>query len=188
MNPTPPSPTKASSADATGPPTLRSLVGRLAAAMAGPMSPGDVAALRRLDPHDPSNSAFWRIAGEVLRPTGFLPDGPGADAAERRWAVILQAMATLSGLHRPGRKLGAALVEAGFSELRFSRLLRADGDALADEVRTAAAFLAAKAEPVDLADLAELVLTTKPDRVEALRRRLARGYYDKQFAKTKETS
>ena len=109
---------------------LRSVLNQIAYAIGNVLSAGDVASLRRLQPKDPSAPAFWRVAALYLTPAGMLPrGGEPLDAAERRWASILNAMARLTGLHRPGRRLGHALAASGFSELRFVRLLRARGRA-----------------------------------------------------------
>ena len=156
-----------------------STVNSLAASIReGRLSAGDMAELRRLDPADPSSAAFWKIAGSVLEPDGWLRgDGETRNEEERRWAVILRAIATLAPLHTPGRRLGAALAEGELSEVRFVRLLRARGEILRRETRTVASLLASKAVRVDLAGLAGLVLSEGGDREEDARRRIARDYY-----------
>jgi len=157
---------------------LESVVNQIAYAMRHTLGRGDVAELRRLHPKDPSAPAFWKIAASYLAPARMLPRGGQLlDEAERRWASILSAMAQTAGLHRPGRRLGNALAAAGFSELRFVRLLRARDKPLFQNVRTAAGYLAAKAEPLDCADIAYLVLSDGRPHSEAVRRRIARDYY-----------
>ena len=157
---------------------LGSVVNRIAVAMEREIMPGDVAALRRIDPNDPSCPAFWRMVVNHLVPTGAIPqDGPGRDEIERRWASILGGMALMQSLHRPGRRLGKALAAAGLAELRFVRLLRARDRQLFHEVQTTARYLASKAEPVDWADLARLVLTRNQRTAESVRRGIARDYY-----------
>ena len=95
----------------------------------------------------------------------------------------------MHGLHVPGRRLGRALAAAGLSELRFVRLLRARERQLLSEVRTAARYLAARAEPVDWVDFARLVLSHDTKRAESVRRGIARDYYSAQEASpTKEKS
>jgi CRISPR system Cascade subunit CasB len=157
----------------------RKAVGALAHALThGHVSPGDIADLRRLEPDDPSSPAFWKTLGSVVAAHVELPaGGPALDRAERQWAMILNAAAHLRGLHNPGRSLGAALAAAGFSELRFVRLLRASGDGLPVAVRTTARYLAAKGEPADVGDLAELVISDGHSWSEQVRRRIARTYY-----------
>ncbi len=154
------------------------VVNQIAYAIGGALGTGDVAELRRLHPKDPSAPAFWKVAALYLTPSGMLPSaGQRLDDAERRWASILNAMAQLAGLHRPARRLGHALAAGKFSELRFVRLLRAHDKTLFDNVRTAAGYLAAKAEHVDCADIAQLVLSDGRSHSEAVRRRIARDYY-----------
>ncbi len=154
---------------------LREVIGRLAIAIDEWLGPGDVASLRRLNSSQPGGGAFWRFAANLL--DDQMPRvGPGRDAAERAWGAILAGMATTAGLNRGGARAGAALAEAGVSEGRFDRLLRSTGARLADEVRTAARFLASKGARVDWTDVARLVLAAD-DEIEAARRTLARAYY-----------
>lgn len=156
--------------------TLASRINRLARAIRD-MPPGDIAALRRITPDDPAAPAFWKVAAAHL--DGALPraDGPERDERERRWASILSGMAMTTGLHTPRRKAGEALAEAGYSELRFERLLRASGEQLFQEVRSAARFLASKAMELDWTDLAALVLSADGPGAEQVRRGLARSFY-----------
>lgn len=162
--------------DVGAPRSLSRAVGALAHFVEHGASPGDVAGLRRLAPEDPAAPAFWRLAGTLL--ADELRGGGGAlEARERAWASIVNALALTAGLHAPARPLGTALAAAGYSELRFTRLLRAQGDALAPEVRGAAAFLASKAEPFDATDLAQLVLSSGGISEETVRRGVARTYF-----------
>lgn len=157
---------------------LASVIGSIAAMIDGPLSPGDVAALRRLQPGAADCAAFWRL---ISMHPGMIPhDGPGSDEAERRWGCILQAMATLAGQHRPAVPLGRALAEAAVSEPRVLRLLRASGDNLADMIRVTARHLAQKAIPVNQIDLAALVLSDGGSNEDAVRRRIARTYFASQ--------
>ncbi len=156
--------------------TLRQVIGGLMAALDRDLSPGGVAALRRLSPGDPGGTAFWRVVAGYLE--GQLPPGGEArDLAEQRWASILCGMATTAGLNRFGRSAGEALADAGVSEQRFDRLLRATGARLHDELRTVARFVASKGEELDWTDLARLVLTDGTEAAELARRALARTYY-----------
>jgi len=156
--------------------TLRQVVTRIAGAMERELPAGDLAALRRLAPGEPGGAAFWKVltyfVGEQL-PTS----GEARDQAERRWAAVLCGMATTAGMNRPGRAAGESLAAAGLSEHRFDRLLRASGDRLHDEVRTAARMLASKAESLDWTDLARVILTDGSDGAESARRQLARSFY-----------
>ena len=156
---------------------LSSIIGSLAVRRG--LSPGDVAALRRLEPGGPAHPAFWKVCAGWL--DGSLPpEGPARTEAERRWAAIVAGMAITVGLHDPRRHAGAALAEAGYSELRFVRLLRARGEGLAAAVRSASRFLASKAVSFDWRDLAQLVLSEARADEEEARRHLARSYYRHQ--------
>jgi CRISPR system Cascade subunit CasB len=156
--------------------SLRHVVSRLAVALDRELSPGTVAALRKLEPSGFGNPAFWNVVTQYL--DDQLPAGGEArDGSERRWAAVLCGMATTAGLNRPGHSAGEALAEAGFSELRFDRLLRATGDRLHDGLRAAGHFLASKGEHVDWTDLARLALSEGSEQAEPARRALARTYY-----------
>ncbi len=142
------------------------------------LSNGEIASLRRLSPQDPAHPAFFRLAARFLEPAGHLPsDGPWRDLAERRWACVVNGLALLGDLHRPGASLGEALAESGFSELRFVRLLRAQDAALWDAIRSVARFLISKGQPADWSDPALLVFSDGADWAESIRRRIARRYY-----------
>lgn len=164
--------------------SLKSLIARLAALIASAndgkrpgFGPGDVAALRRLAPDSPWCPAFWRIAAGFLEPARQLGGGPNREEAERRWAVILSILAHASSLHTPSKPLGAALAEAGFSEMRLLQLLRAEAASLLAAALQAARFLAAKGQEADLAQLADLVLSDGKPHADEVRRRVARSYY-----------
>lgn len=158
--------------------SVSSIVGRIARALGGELSPGDVAALRRLDPASGLSPAFFRVVAEIIEPATSLPaDGPWRDAAERRWAAVTRVLAILAGLHAPRARLGEALAAAGYTELRFERLLRAHDEALWDEARRAAHYLASKGQPADHAGFAQIILSDGAPHGEATRRRLARQFY-----------
>lgn len=142
------------------------------------LGPGPLAELRRLDVERPSAAAFWTIVAHELDPD-LPPDGePEARCeAERRWAIALQAMAVLAGLHRKDPRLGAALASAEFSEMRLQRLLGCADDRLAVEVASVARYLAAKGAACDVADLVCLVVERDAVAVERVRRGIARDYF-----------
>lgn len=133
--------------------------------------PGDLARMRRLDPDAPADFVFWRVM------TLYAPDEVPGAVDERRWKVVLNALAILQGLHDGNKPLGAALGETGFSELRLSRLLRAEDEALDAEIRAAARYLASKGRHANLVELAMLVLCPEGSQAEAVRRRVARAYF-----------
>lgn len=168
-------------------PSLSSLVGQVVHSVDKVLSPGDVAELRRLKPHDPSAPVFYKLMAATVDKEGQLPSGAAArDAAEQRWASICQLAASCSGLHNPKQRLGAALAQADLSELRFVRLLRADGEGLYSEVRRIGQFLASKAQPFDLTDMARLVLVRDEEKAESLRRSIARAFYGQQQRDSKK--
>jgi len=159
------------------PAELAAIVARIAALIreGGPLTRGDVAAVRRMDPRSPA-AAFFKIEGLVL--DEHLPGEAAARAdLETRWAAVVVGLSHLGALHQSGRRLGFALVAAKLSELRFARLLRADVDRLADELPALARFLASKGEPADWTAAASLILSAGRTKEEAVRRHLARDYY-----------
>ena len=150
------------------------------------LPPGDKASLRRMEALSASDGAFWRLSAEYLEP--LLPGtGPLRDQQEDQWACVLSLMARLSDLPPSGRRLGAALASAQFSDLRFSRLLRAEGQRLADEARGAVAFLVSKGEACDALDLTDLILVDG-EPAESIRRRIARDFFHTQSTLSSDAS
>ena len=168
-------------------PTLGSVVGRIAAFLehgGAVLTSGDTAALRRMDPRKPV-APFFKIIGVALEEQ--LPAEPFArEDYETRWSAIVIGLSHLGDLYRPGMRLGRTLAEAGFSDLRFSRLLRADTERLLDDLPMVARFLAAKSVPVDWTDAARLILSSDRSDEEKVRRNLARDYYS-ALARKRET-
>ncbi len=159
-------------------PSLSSLVGTLATRIERGLDPGDVAALRRLDPERPHATAFWWLLVGTIYPEESPPQ-----RQLQRWARLLALMAQAAGLHRPDRSFGQALAEAGFSELRFERLLRANEENLWPYLRRAVGYLAAGGHAFDQVELARLVLTWDSERRERLLLSLAENYYRVQHKK-----
>jgi CRISPR type I-E-associated protein CasB/Cse2 len=155
--------------------SLASTVASIARAIEKILSMGDVAALRRLTPDNTGCAAFWRTL--AMHPDLVPEAGPRRDEMERRWACILQAMATMAGLHTPGVPLGRALAAAGLAEQRLLRLLRASGPILTDAVRVTAHYLAQKAVASNHTDIARLVLSGGGPNEDTVRRAIARSYY-----------
>lgn len=141
--------------------------------------PGDVAALRRARPGEIGGPAFWKIAVRHLEPARLLPgiDHPDRDAAERRWTAILGGMAEMAGLHQRGVRPGRALARNKVAEARVLRLLKAEGEALLDLVRTIAHQLKSQGARVDWTDLAGLVHWGGHPAQDSVRRRIALDYY-----------
>lgn len=157
--------------------TIASLVNTLAGLLRSSpaLSQADIAGLRRMDPRRPA-AAFFKIEGLALDP--HLP-GDAARRAdlETRWATVVLGLAHAGDLHQPERRLGYALVDAGFSELRFARLVQSDADQLVDELPLLARFLAAKGVPADWSEAARLMLSAGRGDEDDTRRHLARDYY-----------
>ncbi len=167
--------TYAAPQDGTG--TVASLVNTVAGLLRSSptLSQADIAGLRRMDPRRPS-AAFYKIEGLALDP--HLPgDAARRAEVETRWAVVVLGLAHMGDLHQPGIRLGHALIDAGFSELRFARLLQADADQLIDELPLLARFLAAKGMPADWAAAARLMFSAGRGDEDDARRHLARDYY-----------
>lgn len=144
---------------------------RIAHAMdSGAIATGDLVALRR-HPTGSAPLAFWRVL------SGWVED-PGEHERVTAWRTALFVLASLSERHEPQRRLGAVLAEEGLSELRFERLLRSEGDALAASMRAVVHLLRSRRAAVDALALARLALVP-PDAPtgEDLRRSIARQYF-----------
>lgn len=144
------------------------------------ISKGDLAELRRISPDEPFTPALWKILLE------YVPDDHLTEEREKRWAILLMAMGTCAGLHDPSTPFGAAMAEAGWSELRFVRLMRARGDSLAKEIRRLAQYLASKNQPANWADAAWLLFFQEGEHAERTRQNLARKYYRRLYAKERQ--
>ena len=112
---------------------------------------GPLAELRRMEPATGLlPPAFWKLLIEHV--PDDLRQGTEAEQAEaeRAWAVIIHGMALMAPEpHRSGTSAGTVLAETGYSEPRFVRLLRAEGEGFAKEVQTACRWLATKAERIN---------------------------------------
>lgn len=154
--------------------TLARVIGRVSALLAADHFPtGERAALRRMTPGGPLPLVFHRFALQNL------PDGWDRSRKSRAdWVTIVSGIAIMSpGAHSFDTPLGAALGRHGYSEARLERLLAAEDRTRRTLLLRAARFLAAKSTPCNWADGARLLLTTDPDKKEALHRRIAGDYY-----------
>jgi CRISPR system Cascade subunit CasB len=143
--------------------------------ISGSLTRRDVASLRRMNPREPE-PAFYKLESLVL--DDHLPgDETQRIDAETRWAAIVAGLAHLEGLHRKDERLGRVLADAGYSEIRFIRLIRADPERLVDELPQLAKFLAAKGVPVDWTGAAHLMLSAGRHSEDTVRRHIARDYY-----------
>lgn len=135
----------------------------IAATLAG-SDPGEKAQARRMD--QDGAPLFWRLAARLeIRP-----------ADESNWLRFTRMVALLTpatqrgSIHDKDRPLGAALAEAGVSELRLARLLAARGDARLEALERAIRALSRANPKLNVVDLAWAVLKDNP-------RNLARDYY-----------
>jgi CRISPR system Cascade subunit CasB len=157
--------------------SIASLVSTIARLLESPgvLTQGDIASLRRMDPRQPE-AAFFKLEGLFL--DDQMPGEAAARAeAETRWAAVVVGLAHLGALHRPAARLGHALASAGYSEIRFVRLVRADFAQLPDELPSLARFLRATGIEADWSAAADLVLSVGTPREAEVRRHLARDYY-----------
>ena len=142
------------------------------------LSTGDRAGLRRIY-LTRSYEADGIVVGLLHRAGVAVPDNPRAFAP---WRLLAHVAALLSGTtgeppHAPGRRLGTALQDAGFSENRLLRLTAARGDALdAQIIRAARMLVQAGQGPVNLWTLFNLAGRDR-DRAEEARIRIAQDYY-----------
>ena len=158
--------------------TLESLIGRIAFTIRESISKGEIADLRRSKDDQMMPPVFWRLSVSLIEPAGWLRGSEGAvDEREHRWSAILAVMAWLDGFHDSRRALGASLAESGYSEVRFSRLLRASDNSLRTLSRDCARYLAAKGSHVDVTQIARLLLSDGRSNAESVRRHIARDYY-----------
>ena len=105
---------------------------------------GDLAELRRIDGNF-LPPAFWKlylnphvVPSEWREPTERVDVG-----IDRAWAGFIRAMVEMAPRpHAFSRPFGEALAASGYSETRFVRLLRAEREDLARELRIAGAWLA----------------------------------------------
>lgn len=110
--------------------TMAQRVAELARAIAA-LEPGPAAALRRGPQNGAGAAAFWKLLARY---------GPGYELdrdREEGWGTLVQAIAILTPkgrnrdnapkepAHDPRRAMGAALHDAGVSELRLARMLTA---------------------------------------------------------------
>ena len=167
-------------------PTLHSVVGHIAYAMGDHenkghkgLSNGDLAELRRIDVNHPYTPALWKVL------LAFVPDawtmGREQATKEKRWATLLMAMAINRGKHERSKRFGAALAEAGWSELRFVRLMEARDEALLAMFRQMAAFVSSKGITTNWVEPAKLLFEQDGERAETVRLNIAREYYRAKY-------
>lgn len=146
----------------------------------GALSTGERAELRRISPDQPFTPALWKMLLALGR--ADAPSRLRQPEWERRWATLMMGMAFCAGLHDFDVPLGRALAEAGWSELRLTRLLRAEGEALETEVRRLAQYLGSKSERADWTGIARLLFYQSGQIAAEIRLEIARTYYRTLYA------
>lgn len=107
---------------------------------------------------------------------------------ERRWGLLILGMAHVPGLHTYDVPLGEALATAGWSEMRFVRLMESDADALPVLIRRMAQYLASKEQPANWEDVRQLLFSLDRPFAEDVRLRIARSYYRTIYAQENENN
>lgn len=177
-----------SSADA---PHICRVVGKVSHALdATRIGAGRLAEIRRMAWRE-FPPGFWEFYFKHVPEQWRQPAGDDNDRADLAWAALLRAMAAAPP-HANDPAFGAALADTGYAEARFVRFLRADGEDLAREARTAAVWLAGKGRKANWREPAELILNrigpfgsdrrTSPS--DVVTHRLARDYFRGQAKKT----
>lgn len=146
------------------------------------LDPGSAAALRREPKHGADAAAFWKLF--VRHGPAYAPKAGNEDG----WRALIQAIAILTpkgkrneersrlSVHDPYTPMGAALHDAGVSELRLARLLTAPQHMRRTlTVRLCRRLAAADQRSFDLKTLADFILYDGD-----AGRRIARDYYRAQ--------
>lgn len=156
--------------------SLSRTIARLAGFIASTgLSNGDRAALKRMHFGQPP-LAFYKLA------LHYLSAGWEFDTVRKDWTTIVSGMAVMSpNIHRSDQSLGRILAEVRFSEARIERLLASRDDLRRTLVLRMTRYLAAKLVSCNWADIAGLLLTRDPDRLEQLHQRIARDFYFHQI-------
>lgn len=152
--------------------TLASKIAHIAGTIGSEHFPtGDRAVLRRMNPsgRSPLPLAFYRFASHHLEDWHYAPND---------WVAIVAGIAIMSpGAYDPSRSLGKVLAETRYSEARLERLLASEGNTRRTLLLRAARFLATKNMAFNWTDAAQLLLTTEPEKLERLHRRIAHDFY-----------
>ena len=182
-----------SSADA--PEFIGRVVGKVSHALdADRIGAGRLAEIRRMAWRE-FPPGFWEFYFSHVPAQWRQRAGAGDDdRVDLAWAALLRAMAAAPNLHANDTAFGAALADTGYAEARFVRFLRADGEDLAREARTAAVWLAGKGQKgkANWREPAELILNRIGRfgsyggirRSDNVTNRLARDYFRAQAKKT----
>ena len=153
----------------------------------GSLSNGDRAALRRINTDAPVTPALWKVLHHLGIPEPDPKYDTSEDRHERNWGLLLMGMAHCAGLHDYDVPLGKALALAGWSELRFTRLMEADDETLPKLLRRMAQYLASKDQAANWADVAYL-LFSNGEAAHDTRLRIARAYYSTLYQQEQDDS
>lgn len=152
---------------------LPNVVSQLAAFLGSAgLSNGDRATLRRMQFNQPPPLGFYKLA------PNRLPSGWESGQTQRSWIVIVSGMCLMyPNIHRPDRPLGLELARAHYAEARLERVLGSVGDTRRTLVLKMVRFMAARHTACDWTDVAGLLLTRDPEKLEPLHRRIAIHFY-----------
>ncbi|MCY4366211.1 MAG: hypothetical protein OXE17_08315 [Chloroflexi bacterium] len=144
------------------------------------VTPGDMAALRRLNEKRPTTAIFWKVCNEL-----GIESAPW-DLLES-WAAVFRMIAIgtkvgetqTTGPHDGNVPLGRALALSGYSQNRMKTLLDADPAVLPAIVERMASYLNAKNQKFNWNDGARIMLTGRRtfEQRDLDRTRLARDFY-----------
>lgn len=185
------------SPEPTEKPSAKEAVHRLAGEFRhGRWSKGDLARLRKLNAghmdsagrpgHGAGEMTFAEVTGKLER-WGLLSER-SSEKRLNQWACILQTVAMLCDQNASKTRLGTALKQAGLSEQRLSRIIRAADVNLWLQIRRTAHQLYSKGQPVNLGDLAELVLSEGQEHGAKIRRRIVHDYKREGFKQQSDKS
>lgn len=160
-------------------------LGQVIAALSRKLDPerigtGALAELRRMTGND-LPPAFWKRYLEDVPLAWREPRGRVDARIDRAWAGLMRAMVEMAPHpHSYAQPFGKALAEKDYSEDRFVRLLRAEGDELARELRVAGAWLARAGVKANWEQPAHLLLRNLGLNVKnhiSSRHQMARDYF-----------
>ena len=124
--------------------------------------------------------AFWKRYLRDVPVEWREPRGHVDARVDRAWAGIIRAMVEMAPHpHSFDQPFGATLAATGYSEDRFVRLLRAEGDDLARELRVAGGWLARAGVKANWEQPAHLLLRGLRQNVnhQIASHRMARDYF-----------
>jgi len=141
-------------------------------------SPGERAALARLDPETPLRPHQLAALARVLTAADFDP-GSWDPRAWKRWTLVAHGMALAD--HDSSNRFGDQLHLAGVAESRVARLLVSRGTAFVQQLPRLLRLMAGKAVAPNWRELGALVLKdgSREGAAEAedIRMRIAAAYY-----------